>query len=137
MSNLIFWALTIFRFVGSTFSMFDYAVICMPVVLDFLSNFLVLPIFSYMFLDCSFISFLAFCFTTVGLTSIFTCCGFRFIGVLSLHMFWFNPCLCRLSAAFACSSGSLLALDVRLGPGGAPFSSPAILSLLGDSCTFC
>ena len=39
-------------------------------------------------------------------------------------MFWFDPCLCCFSAAFACSSGSLLALDARLGLGGAPFSLP-------------
>ena len=38
-----------------------------------------------------------------------------------LDMSWFDPCLCGLSAAFACSSGSLLALDARLGLGGALF----------------
>ena len=67
MSNLIFWALTIFYLLNQHFLMFVFAVIFMPVVLDFLSNFLVLPFFSHMFLDCSLISFLAFSFTTCWL----------------------------------------------------------------------
>ena len=109
------------------FLKFVLTLMCMSVALDSLSNFIGLPFFSCVFCktvcsNCSLICFILTCFGSNGWID------FNFLLWLipvSLSSFfdmsWFDPCLCGLSAAFACSSGSLLALDARLGLGGARF----------------
>ena len=127
MSNLINRLFNNFSpWLNQQFLTFVLALMCMSVVLDSLSNFIDLPFFSCVFRKtvCSHIALISF------LTVFCLICWIDFdfhlwlIPVFLssfLDMSWFDPCLCGLSAAFACSSGSLPALDARLGLGGALF----------------
>ena len=109
------------------FLRFVLTLMCMSVALDPLSNFIDLPFFSCVFRktvcsNCSFICFILTCFCSNGWIDFDFHLWLIPVSLSSFFdMSWFDPCLCGLSAAFACSSGSLLALDARLGLGGARF----------------
>ena len=109
------------------FLRFVLTLMCMSVALDSLSNFIDLPFFSCVFRktvcsNCSFICFILTCFCSNGWIDFDFHLWLIPVSLSSFFdMSWFDPCLCGLSAAFACSSGSLLALDARLGLGGARF----------------
>ena len=127
MSNLINRLFNNFLpWLNQQFLTFVLALMCMSVVLDSLSNFIDLPFFSCVFRKtvcshCSLISFLTFFCLICWIDFDFHLLLIPVFLSSFLDMSWFDPCLCGLSAAFACSSGSLPALDARLGLGGARF----------------
>ena len=127
MSNLINRLFNNFPpWLNQQFLTFVLALMCMSVVLDSLSNFIDLPFFSCVFRKtvcshCALISFLTFFCLICWIDFDFHLWLIPVFPSSFLDMSWLDPCLCGLSAAFACSSGSLPALDARLGLGGALF----------------